>query len=143
MSFVLGTVVECDQTGCTVRLVESGETTRAVFSQLVRDKVRIRRQQLVAIDEGSGLPEIAWRWFRGVVESIDDAGVAIRRLDRPPGSCRTVANPHGIAAAVGGEVYYGHLDDWEVVAAVHDDAPEDSESVCRRYFDRVREITGT
>ena len=86
MEFELGTVVACDETGCEVRLVESGQTIRASFSQQVKDSIRIRRQQLVAIDQSSGQPEIAWRWYRGVVEATNESGVAVRRLDLPAGT---------------------------------------------------------
>jgi hypothetical protein len=118
-----------------VRLVETGQVIWAAFSPLVRDHVRIRRRQLVALDTSIGPPEIAWRWFIGNVEAMEPDGIAVRRLDQPPGSCRVVSNPPaGTAPTVGAEVYYGHTKDWEVVDVVRNDRPTDPARIATEYF---------
>jgi hypothetical protein len=128
-------VLACNGDGCSVRLVETGRVMRAAFSPLVRDHVRIRRRQLVALDTSSGPPEIIWRWFIGKVEAMEPDGIAVRRLDQPPGSCRVVSNPPaGTAPPVGAEVYYGHTEDWEVVDVVRNDRPTDPARIATEYF---------
>lgn len=139
MDFELGTVVACDEAGCAVRLVESGETIRAAFSAEVKDRVRIRQQQLVAINPASSPPEIAWRWFRGVVEAIDDDTVSVRRLDLGPDACRVVSNAPGIPVSVGDDVYYGHHDQWTVIDRVLSGGPSQPASIASRYFARMSE----
>lgn len=119
----LATVVECDQAGCLVRLVTSGETVRAGFSPAVRDAVRVRKQQLVAVSSASSHPEIAWRWYRGVVEEIRPEGVAVRRIDLPAGECRIVADPEHLVLEPGQAVYYGRHDEWRIVDTVTGEAP--------------------
>jgi hypothetical protein len=118
-----------------VRLAGTDQVITAVYSPLVRDRVRIRRRQLVAIDMAETPPHIAWRWFIGEVEAVGPEGVSVRRLDLPPGSCRVVSNPAtATRAPVGREVYYGHTDDWEVAGVVSGDGPADASRVAERYF---------
>ncbi|MGB4863961.1 MAG: hypothetical protein WBO97_16020 [Tepidiformaceae bacterium] len=139
MDLKLATVVDCDDTGCRVRLVHTGQTVRASFSAQVKDRVRIRKDQLVALRDTNGSPEIAWRWFRGVVEAIDHAGVSVRRTDLPPDACRVVTNPGALALGVGDNVYYGHHEDWTVVDRVAGDKPEHPAEVGSRYFAKITE----
>lgn len=118
-----------------MRLAETGQVIAAAYSPLVRDRIRIRRRQLVAIDTAAEPPKISWRWFIGQVEAVGPEGVSVRRLDQPPGSSRVVSNPSpGSPLSVGGEVYYGHTDDWEVADTVSGDAPADACRVADRYF---------
>lgn len=118
-----------------MQLVESNETITAAFSPKVKDNIRIRRRQLVAIDTSTSPPEIAWRWFIGEVESVHESGVAVRRLDQPPGSCRVVSNPVlGLTVEPGSEVYYGHPGDWEVAGLVAGNRPADPAAIAERYF---------
>jgi hypothetical protein len=128
-------VLACDGEGCSVRLAGTGQVITAVYSPLVRDRVRIRQRQLVAIDTAETPPHIAWRWFIGEVEAVGPEGVSVRRLDQPPGSCQVVSDPAaGIPVSVGLEVYYGHTDDWEVAGAVSADGPADASRIADRYF---------
>ncbi len=128
-------MLACNGDGCSVRLVETGQVIKAAFSPLVRDHVRIRRRQLVALDTSIGPPEITWRWFIGRVEAMEPDGIAVRRLDQPAGSCRVVSNPPGgIPPAVGAEVYYGHTEDWEVADMVRNDEPTDPARIATKYF---------
>jgi len=118
-----------------VRFAGTEQVIRASYSSLVRDRVRIRRRQLVAIDTAAEPPQIAWRWFIGEVEAVGPEGVSVRRLDQPPGSCRVVSNPSLCSpVSVGGEIYYGHTDDWEVVDTVTGDAPANPGRIAQRYF---------
>ena len=115
--------MECDQAGCLVRLVPVGETIRARYSPAVRDAIRVRKQQLVAVNRTSSGAEIAWRWYRGIVEEIRPEGIAVRRIDLLAGDCRIVADPEGLVRAPGEEVYYGNHDGWRIVDTVIDERP--------------------
>ena len=118
-----------------MRLAQTGQVIRAGYSPLVRDRVRIRQRQLVAIDTAAAPPQIAWRWFIGEVEAVGAEGVSVRRLDQSPETCRMVSNPlPGSPVSVGGEIYYGHTDDWEVVDTVSGDAPANAGRIAERYF---------
>lgn len=114
--------MECDQTGCLVRLAPSGETLRAGFSPAAQDAIRVRKHQLVAVDTSSS-PQIAWRWYRGIVEEVLPGGVAVRRLDLPPGETRVVADPEHLVTQPGDAVYYGHHEEWCVIDTVSDEGP--------------------
>jgi hypothetical protein len=123
-----------------VRLVESGERLRAVFSAKVKDTVRVRGGQLVAVDRGPAPPEIAWRWYRGVVEELRPEGAAVRRLDLEPGNVRLVSDPDGIARGPGNEVYYGDAGaGWVVIDGVTDDSPAHPGEVAARCFPEIIE----
>jgi len=139
LNFELGTVVACDESGCNVRLVSSGDTIHAAFSEQVKDRIRIRRQQLVAVNRAVEPPQVAWRWFRGIVESVDEAGVSVRRLDLAPGACKVVTNASGLAVSVGDDVYYGHHESWEVVDRVANDLPANPGAIAERYFAAMAE----
>ena len=114
--------MECDPAGCLVRLVTSGETVRAGFSPAVLNTIRVRQHQLVAIDTSSS-PQIAWRWYRGVVEEIRPEGVSVRRSDLPQAACRIVADPEHLVREPGETVYYGRHDEWRVVDTLIGDGP--------------------
>ncbi|NJD66186.1 MAG: hypothetical protein FIB00_13295 [Chloroflexi bacterium] len=118
-----------------MRLANSGQVITAAYSPLVRDRIRIRQRQLVAINTAELPPQIAWRWFIGEVEAVGPEGVSVRRLDQPPGSSRVVSNPEtGAPVSVGREVYYGHTDDWEVADTVSGDGPASADRIAERYF---------
>lgn len=140
MDLELATVVDCDDTGCRVRLVQSGQLASVPFSDQVKGRIRIRRDQLVALQVANGSQQIAWRWFRGVVEAIDHSGVSVRRLDLPPDACRVASNPGAMALEVGDNVYYGHHKDWTVVDRVVGEKPEHPDAIASSYF---AEITQT
>ena len=122
-----------------MQLIESNETITAAFSSKVKGNIRIRRRQLVAIDTSAIPPEIAWRWFIGEVESVDESGVAVRRLDQPPGNCKVVSNPvPGLRVQPGSEVYYGHPEEWEVADLVEANRPAHPAAIAERYFSQIR-----
>ena len=124
LNLELGTVVACDDTGCRVQPIDGSSPFHAVFSVKVKDNIRIRQRQLVAVDTSSSPPEIAWRWFIGEVEAVDGASVSIRRLDQPPGEVEAISNTDRIQVAPGDIVYYGHGEDYGLVSHVVDGRPE-------------------
>ena len=52
-----------------MQLIESAQVITAAFSDKVKDTIRIRQQQLVAVNTSTEPAEISWRWFIGEVES--------------------------------------------------------------------------
>lgn len=134
MEFQLGTVVACDESGCSVRLVHSGETIQTAFSELVKDRIRIRQQQLVALNIAKQPPEISWRWNIGEVDAIAGNVVSVRRLDLPAGQTEDVTNPDGLAVTSGDVVFYAHGDDGVLVTHVVDGRPADLTSLEERYL---------
>ena len=123
-----------------MRLAGTGQVITAVYSPRVKDRIRIRQRQLVAIDAAELPPQIAWRWFIGEVEALEPEGISVRRLDQPPGSCRVVSNPPGgVEIPVGREVYYGHTDAWEVAGVASGDGPADASRIAERYFPYIEE----
>ena len=137
LNLELGTVVECDDEGCRVQLVESRNVITAAFSQKVKDAIRIRQQQLVAVNTATEPAEIRWRWFIGEVESTDGETASVRRLDLPAGSCEVVLNRDGVKVAPGDLVYYGHGESWGIVSRVLDGVPADRSGMAKRYLPEV------
>lgn len=121
-----------------MRLIPSGAVVRAGFTDAVRDNVRIRSRQLVALDVSGAVPLIAWRWYRGVVEQTSPAGVAIRRLDLEPGNVRVVPDPHNLAPTGGDEVFYGHDENgWSLVGKADGDYPARPADFAERYLPAI------
>ncbi len=120
-----------------MQLIETNQTIQATFSAKVRDRIRVRQQQLVAVDTSASPPEISWRWFIGEVESTEGATASIRRLDMPAGSCEVIANADGVAVKAGDIVFYGHGEDYGVVARAANGRPEDPGALASRYLPEV------
>lgn len=137
LNLELATVVECDDTGCRVQLIPSNQIIQAAFSAKVRDRIRVRQQQLVAVDTSTNPPEISWRWFIGEVERTEGATASIRRLDMKPGSCEVVANADGVPVKAGDIVFYGHGEDYGVVARAVNGRPENPGALASRYLPEV------
>lgn len=62
---------------------------RVAYGPAVRDRIRIRRGQLVAVDLAASLPELVWRWWRVEV---------LRPLGAPPPAGHVLVGAGGIAA---------------------------------------------
>jgi hypothetical protein len=138
LNLELATVVACDDTGCRVQLIESNQTITATFSAKVRDNIRIRQRQLVAVDTSVSPPEITWRWFIGEVEWLDETSVSVRRLDRSPGDVVAISNADRIPVAIGDVVYYGHGEAFGLVSREVDGRPENVAGLASRYLPEAR-----
>lgn len=77
MELKLCIVKSCDQEGCIVNSIEEGEEISAAFSRLVRGRIRIGKDQLVALDMEASPKELVWRWVRGHVDRIEDGSVLL------------------------------------------------------------------
>lgn len=121
-----------------MRLALTGTHLHAAYSPLVKDRIRIRERQLVALDMAASPPEIVWRWYIGEVESVTSDTIVVRRADLPPGSSTAIANPDGhFSTAVGSEVYYTRFADWEVAGIAANGVPADPASIEDRHLGRV------
>lgn len=137
MNLELCIVLACDAEGCLVRPVGEERSYRASYSERVRGAVRIRREQLVAVDRSVLPPEIAWRWFIGEVEGTEGEALSVRRADLPKGSCTVVATGNELAPAAGNMVFYTRFGEWELADTVVNGEPEHADRLRQRELPRV------
>ncbi|HUW01271.1 MAG TPA: sigma-70 family RNA polymerase sigma factor [Acidimicrobiales bacterium] len=78
--------------GCEVVYLDGDVVERVSYGSAVRDTIRIRRDDLVAVDVAASPPAIVWRWWHGTVEEIDP--------DRDRAACRRPAGDDGGTAEV-------------------------------------------
>ena len=114
MTLALAVARSCDADGCDVEPLDGGGgARRAGYSDAVRDAIKVRPGDLVALDGDT----IVWRWWHGTVVSVDaTAGSAtVRRnaTQRSADDPRTVDLPVSVPAdlvaelAAGDVVYFG------------------------------------
>lgn len=137
MHLELATVVDCDDTGCRVQLIDTSERLTAVYSQKVKDVIRIRQKQLVAINTATQPAEISWRWNIGEVESVEGNSVQIRRLDLPAGQTEEVSNADGMQVRLGDLVFYAHGEAGTIVSQVAGGQPTDVAALKERHLPAV------
>ena len=133
-ALALAVAVRCDTDGCDVDPIGadagSGSSRRATYSDAVRNTIKVRPGDLVALDGGT----IVWRWSHGTVVSVDaGAGMAsVRRnaTQRSADDPRTVdidvSVPADLVAdlAAGDVVYFGSEGDAGGKVVVATAAPE-------------------
>ena len=101
----LGLARECRPTGCEVEDLSTGEVVAARWSDEVRDRIKVRPGDLVAL-EGD---EVVWRWWHGRVVAVDvDNGRATmrRRVTTGGEGDIDVAVPDGLDVTVGMTGYW-------------------------------------
>jgi hypothetical protein len=81
MNLELAIVISGSPSGCLVQYLGQTEPVQAEFSAPVRDRIRIRREQLVVVDRDVTPPQIVWRLFHGKVHAVDGERVTVSRLD--------------------------------------------------------------
>jgi hypothetical protein len=81
----------CTKTGCVVESLE-GTLKEALYSSLVRDRIKVQPEQLVAINVDKNPPEIVWRWIRAAVIELDAAIVAVDDLQGHPAKVSLVSD---------------------------------------------------
>ncbi len=82
--------------GCDVVYLDGDVAERVAFGSAVLDTIRIRRDDLVAVDVAVTPPDIVWRWWHGTVDSVD--------ADRQVAECRRPAGNEGGTATVSVQV---------------------------------------
>ena len=144
----LAIVLSCTGAGCRVQIAESESVIDAAFTGAVRDTIRIRRGELVAIDRAAAPPAIAWRWMRGRVDAIEDGRAVVTRLDAEDGAIgETPARLGGVdrlspRPALGDIVFYTRVGEWEVASVATLGAPTDPAFVRREYFPAIEREYG-
>ena len=118
----------CHATGAKVEPLDGGPVFAAAYSHAVRDAIKVRPGDLVAIDPGGpggpGGPTIVWRWWSGTVESTAPPTVSRNVTQTGPDDPRratfAVELPDDLAGgvAVGETVWFGSEDGRKVVVAV-------------------------
>jgi hypothetical protein len=137
MDLVIATVLPCDATGCTVFYCGEPNTPQFVcYSAEVKDRLRIRRGQLVAVDRATAPPEIKWRWFRGEVLELRPAGAVIGA--RGIAAELRLLEP-SLQLAKGDEVWYGRVGgEKEIHDLVRHDQPAHPEELAAATFPLIR-----
>lgn len=128
MNLTLALAVACDDGGCDIEGLD-GRRQRATWSDAVRNTIKVRPGDLVAVDGN----EVVWRWWGGTVASVDGTPGPSGRLSgmtaqvernvtqREAGDARTALVPVDVPAdldvAAGDRVWFGTDGDRKVVVA--------------------------
>jgi DNA-directed RNA polymerase specialized sigma24 family protein len=118
MNLSLALALACDDGGCDVELLDGG-TRRTTWSDAVRNTVKVRPGDLVAVDGD----QVVWRWWGGTVVAVDGETATIERniTQREPGDPRTgridVHAPADLDVAAGDRVWFGTDGDRKVIVA--------------------------
>ena len=103
MEVRLGLARECRPTGCDVEDLATGEVVPARWSDDVRDRIKVRPGDLVAM-EGD---EVVWRWWHGRIIAVDGGRATVRRRVTTGGEGDIdVAVPDGLDVATGMTGYW-------------------------------------
>lgn len=77
MKLKLGIVMSCDPDGCIVSSIGDGEEFSAKFSPLVKGRIKISKNQLVALDLARSPKELVWRWIAAKVDRLENDTVVL------------------------------------------------------------------
>jgi len=100
----------CRADGCTVADVATDGTLDASWSDAVRDTIKVRPGDLVAVDRAATPPQVVWRWWRGDVVGVTSADqVHVRRnvTQREPDDPRTGSSDVAVPAELAGSIAEG------------------------------------
>ena len=73
----LGIALPCTRDGCEIQLLDTETRVDGHYSARVRNRIKIRPKQLVAIDATEGVSEIVWRWYRTLVMEVDEQNLLV------------------------------------------------------------------
>jgi DNA-directed RNA polymerase specialized sigma24 family protein len=119
MTLSLALAISCDLTGAEIEHMADGTRRRAAWSDAVRDTIKVRPGDLVAVDDSV----IVWRWWGGTVVEIDGNHAVVERnaTRREPGDPRTVRIevevPGDLELETGDRVWFGSEEERKVVVA--------------------------
>ena len=77
MKLELAVVLSCSENGCRVRTLKGDTLIEALYASLVKNRIKIQPEHLVAIDVSGNTPEIVWRWIRAAVLEIKASSVDV------------------------------------------------------------------
>lgn len=118
MNLRLALAVACDDDGCDIEHLDGGRA-RAGWSDAVRNTIKVRPGDLVAVDGA----EVVWRWWGGTVVSVDGSAATVQRnvTQRELGDPRTgraVCDvPADLDLVRGDRVWFGSDGDRKVIVA--------------------------
>lgn len=119
MTLTLALAVASDDDGCDIEQLNGGAHERAAWSAAVRNTIKVRPGDLVAVDGG----EVVWRWWGGIVVAVDGDTATVERnvTQREAGDARTARMVVEVAddldVGVGDHVWFGTEGDRTVVVA--------------------------
>ena len=123
MTISLALAISCDDRGCDVEHLDTGVRARAGWSDAVRDTIKVRPGDLVALDVRGPITEVVWRWWGGTVVSVDRGVATVERnvTQRVDGDPRTatmqVDVPEDLQVGPGDRIWFGPDGDRKVVIA--------------------------
>ena len=118
MDLSLALAVACDDDGCDIEALDGG-ARRATWSDAVRNTIKVRPGDLVAVDGH----QVVWRWWGGTVVTVDGTTASVERnvTQRQSGDARTgridVDVPDELDLEPGMRVWFGSDGDRKVVVA--------------------------
>lgn len=128
MHLRLGLVSDAGPAGCTISWLDERETRPAQYGPSVKDRIKVRPRQLVAVDTAVEPPAVVWRWFRGVVLMRRDRYVVVDNHVYQPGLRAPLGLVHlpdilEVEVQVGDEVFYSLEPGGAVIDTVADGRP--------------------
>jgi len=121
MNLMLALATACDDGGCDIERLDGGPPSRATWSDAVRNTIKVRPGDLVAVDTDA--TQVVWRWWGGTVVDVRGETATVERnvTQRAPGDPRTarvdVLAPDDLEVGVGDRVWYGTDADRKVIVA--------------------------
>jgi len=137
----------CGPDGCDVEpLPPAGPGPfAATYGDAVRDTIKVRPGDLVAVTSGAAPAEIMWRWWNGQVEAVSDGAASATvsrnvtqdRADAARRASMEVAVPDELIGRIepGDTVWFGEEDGRKVIVAV---AGPEAEARASARFPRIR-----
>jgi hypothetical protein len=77
MKLKLAIVKSCDQEGCIVNSIGDEEELSVAYSRLVKERIKISENQLVAMDLDRPNKELVWRWIRTDIDQVLEDSVVL------------------------------------------------------------------
>lgn len=136
MNLELAIVLSCDETGCLVQPLNADQPLQTEFSAAVKDRIRIRRRQLVVVDQADQPPQLVWRWRQAEVLEVRQGRAVI-------GACGVAAEatiPPGLTLNVGDAVWTTHSETGkEILDRAVEGLPEHPEWFQAQLFPTIEE----
>lgn len=139
MRLELATVISCGPDGCLVTPLADGPAIETRYSDLVKDRVKIRPGQLVAIDIEPAVPEVAWRWYAARVVDAGELVVTVQERERLLNAARVPGLD--VSTRVGDTLWVtGMGGTWEIHDRVVDGKPADPSRMGEIVLPRVAKV---
>lgn len=115
MELELAVALACGPEGCHVRYIEGGASVEVAYADQVRDQIKVRPGDLVAVDRAPEPARLVWRWWHGRVEAVTGDEITVSRnvTQSGPDDPRRITADVALGAdwrdqvAPGDLVYYG------------------------------------